>query len=372
MKMLSKCLLPILSGLMIASPLFACTDISIKAKDGSVIVARTMEFAPLLDSAIVTSPRGTVFKNTAPNGKQSYRWTGKYGFVYMNFFHINYPVDGMNEKGLSFGGLYLPGETKYQTLTKKNLKRAIPYFQVGAWILSNFKTVDEVKAALPKMTIFEQGLPIPGHAGAVFPLHITVTDASGKSIVVEWINGKEYIYDNNILGVLTNDPIFPWQVTNLKNYANLSPYTPVPIKEKTFTYSATGQGAGMVGLPGDISPPSRFVKMVFSTKMAVQPTNAKAATILADHIIGTVFIPIGLVRASKSAGLAGYEQTQWTVLKDLKNHILYFKTYNQPMLQSIDLNKLNFAKGSAVLSIPMTTPAPFSMDITQSYKTKKS
>lgn len=227
--------------------------------------------------------------------------------------------------------------------------------------------VAQVKAVLPKMTVFSQGLPISGHAGATFPLHIIITDATGKSIVVEWVNGKEYIYNNNVLGILTNDPIFPWQVTNLKNYANLSPYSPTPIEIDGFTYSGTGQGAGMVGLPGDISPPSRFVKMAFLTKTAVQPATGKDAVILADHIIGTVFIPFGLVRSTKAAEFSGYEKTQWTVLKDLTHHVLYFKTYGQLMLQSIDLNKINFSKGAPLLSIPMTNSMPLSVNITKAY-----
>lgn len=342
----------------------ACTNIMIQSKDNTVVVGRTLEFGPSLNSEIVTSPRGKKFRNTTSNGKPSQSWTAKYGFIYLNFFGHDHAVDGMNEQGLSIGFLYLPGYTQYPKANKNNLENAIPYFQLGDWILSQFKTTDEVRTALKNLVVFDQTLKIDGKE-LTFPLHLVINDAKGKSIVVEFNKETKQIYENP-LGILTNSPTFDWQLTNLKNYANLSPYAVEPIKVDGMTYSATGQGAGMVGLPGDSTPPSRFVKMAFLQKTALQVDNAKDAVILSEHIIDNVFIPNGMVRNPK--GSPGTETTQWTVFKDLKNGKLYFKSYHFPTLQLIDIHALDLNEGANVVRMPVNHPAPLAQDVTKKMK----
>ncbi|MDF1761123.1 MAG: choloylglycine hydrolase family protein [Coxiellaceae bacterium] len=345
----------------------ACTFITIKAQDGSVMAARTMEFGPNLQSLVKTSPRGREFSNTTPDGKKSMSWKSKYGYVYMNYFGLDHSVDGMNEQGLTVSSLYLPGYAKYPPQPLSGLDHAIPYMQAIDWILGSFKTVAEAKAALENVTVFSQPMTIPGHGQVVFPLHDIVTDATGQSIVIEWVNGKQHIYDNP-LGILTNAPTFDWQTTNLKNYANLSPYSPKPMTIDGYEYSSTGQGSGMVGLPGDTTPPSRFVKMAFLTKTALPVADASNAMVLAQHIIENVYIPKGLVRGTQDQGVSSVEITQWTVFKDLTNHVLYFNSYGYPQLRSINLDKLNLTEGAPQLSIPIASATPQAVDITEQYK----
>ncbi len=341
----------------------ACTNIMVQAKDNAIIIGRTLEFGPSLNSDIVTSPKGKAFTNQI-NGKPSHSWTAQYGYVYLNFFGQDQAVDGMNDQGLSIGFLYLPGYTKYPDATDENIKKGIPYFQLGDWVLSQFKSTEEAKTALKNLVVFAQNLTIDGQARS-FPLHLVINDAKGQSIVVEFNKGKMQIYDNP-LGILTNSPTFDWQLTNLKNYANLSPYAVQPIQIDGMNYSATGQGSGMVGLPGDTTPPSRFVKMAFLQKTALPVENAEQAVVLSEHIIDNVFIPNGLVRNAK--GTPGAETTQWTVFKDLKNGKLYFKSYDFPTLQVIDLKALNLNKGAAIVRIPVTNPAPLAKDVTKKMK----
>ncbi|KTD20345.1 linear amide C-N hydrolase [Legionella londiniensis] len=341
---------------------FACTNILIKAKDGAVVIGRTLEFGPPLDSEIITSPKGRKFTNKALNGQESQSWTAKYGYVYLNFFHQDHAVDGMNEKGLSMGFLYLPGFTDYPEATNENVKQGIPYYQLGDWILSQFETVEEVKAKLSRLIVFGQDLDVPQQGKVTFPVHVIVNDSKGKSIVIEFNKKDMQVYDNP-LGILTNAPTFDWHINNLKNYTNLSPYAVEPIKEDGITYSATSQGAGMFGLPGDSTSPSRFVKMAFLQTTALPVENAEKAVVLAHHIIENVFIPNGMVRNPK--GSAGTETTQWTVFKDLKNAKLYFKSYDYPMLQSIDLKKLDLGENARVLRLPVNHQAELSKDVTE-------
>jgi choloylglycine hydrolase len=339
----------------------ACTNIMVTAKDKTVVVGRTLEFGPSLESEIVTSPKGKMFSNTTPDGQKSQSWQAKYGYVFLNFFGQDYTLDGLNEQGLSVGLLYLPGYTDYPTIVESELKNSIPYFQLGDWILSQFKSTEEVKTALATLKVFGQTLELKGKP-YTFPIHFVVNDASGKSIVIEFNKGAMQVYQNP-LGILTNSPTFDWQLNNLKNYANLTPYAVKPIKIDGFNYSSTGQGAGMVGLPGDTTPPSRFVKMSFLQKSAFEVDSAEEAVVLSDHIIGNVFIANGTVRDEK--GTPGSETTQWTVFKDLKNGKLYFKSYQFPALQLVDLNALNLKEGAKIVRLPVSNAVPLATDVSQ-------
>ncbi len=156
------------------------------------------------------------------------------------------------------------------------------------------------------------------------------------------------------------------RLNNLKNYVNLSPYAVEPIKIDGITYSATGQGAGMMGIPGDSTPPSRFVKVSFLQSTALPVENAEKAVVLAHHILDNVFIPNGMVRDTK--GSTNTETTQWTVFKDLKNSRLYFKSYNSPMLQVINLKDLNLNENAPILRLPVTHPTEVAVNSTKELK----
>jgi len=147
---------------------------------------------------------------------------------------------------------------------------------------------------------------------------------------------------------------------------NLTPYTVNPIKVDGITYAATGQGAGMFGLPGDTTPPSRFVKMTLLQESALPVPTADKAVVLADHIIDTVFIPDGMVRDEK--GKPGTETTQWTVFKDLANLKLYFKSYDYPTLQVIDLKQVSLDENAPVLRLAINHPAELAIDAVQALK----
>ena len=122
-------------------------------------------------------------------------------------------------------------------------------------MLGNFATVDEVKAAVGDVVVWGEMVP---QLGSFAPLHYSVHDAGGKSIVIEYVDGKLHVYDNAV-GVLTNSPTYEWHIQNLRNYVNLTAENAKPVKIGNVTYAGTGQGSGLHGLPGDPTPPSRFV-----------------------------------------------------------------------------------------------------------------
>jgi len=350
MTLLKSKLMLFLCALLGTVSLYACTNILISAKDDTNIVARTMEFGPDLHSNIMLSPKGRQFETKRKDGTKTLSWQAKYGFVYFSIFQFPHAIDGMNEKGLSLGGLYLPGYTKYQTVPTNKEKTALPYMWFGDWVLSNFATVDEVKAALKNIYVYENPIFIKKKK-TVFPLHFIITDAKGKSITVEFIDGQMKVTDN-VNGILTNSPPYDWQLNNLKNFANLTPYSPEEIILYGYGYSGTGQGAGAVGLPGDYSPPSRFVRMNFLSQTAFKPKDAKEALNVAQHILNNVDIVDGAVRGSKKSATIP-DKTQWTVFKDLTNRVLYFKSYDNTTLQAIDLKQLDLSENAKVLKMPV-------------------
>ncbi len=347
---LPACLALLAVTALLRSPAGACTQIQLMAKDGSVIVGRTMEFAVDLDSHIITSPEGRAFQSPSPDGNNGLNWNAKHGYLLVDFFGTGRAVDGMNEKGLSVGLLYLPGYTEYQQVPAGREQDALNYLFVADWVLGNFSSAGELKSAIGDIFVYGSAVSLGGMENQVFPIHMVVADASGACVVVEWVGGKANVYDNP-LGVLTNSPELPWQLNNLKNYVNLTPYAPEPVTVAGIQYASTGQGAGALGLPGDFTPPSRFVKMAFLVETSVPSDRAEDAVVQAEHILNNADIPDGAVRPARSSHENVTDITRWTVFKDLKDLKFYYKSYSNTTLQEIDLKALNFSAGAEPLSM---------------------
>lgn len=330
---------------------FACTDFILKAEDGTIINARTNEFGVPPNSSIVFEPAGKDFSSITPDGQKGLSWKSRYSFLGANGMDLAEKfIDGMNEAGLSVG-LLLFTESKYETIDKDNAASALSNLDLVSWILGNFATVEELKKGLPNVHVWLETIP---SLGVALPLHVAVHDAQGNNLVVEFINGEKKIYDNPI-GVMTNMPEFPWQITNLRTYVNLNPINAEPKKFSGVTIKPFGQGSGWLGLPEDWTPPSRFVRITQMVNSVYPAKDAKSALNLSMHIINNVDIPTGVIREKQVDGTVICELTQWTVFKDLTNKILYFKTYDNSNLRFIDLKKLSLEnKGSSkVLTIPM-------------------
>lgn len=328
----------------------ACTDFKLTAKDGTILITRSMEFGQDLQSNLRSSPQGRLF-NPMVNAKPGLQWNAKYGYVYLDGFNLDATFDGMNEKGLTFEYLYLPGETQYQTVPQGQENQALSYIHFGDWVLSNFQTIDEVKEALSKIYVSNDKVPQLGDA--VLPAHASIYDASGKGIVVEFYNNKMNVSDN--IGIMTNSPKYEWHLTNLRNYLNLSATNAAPIKQGGMVYTGTGQGTGALGLPGDASPPSRFIKIAFMQANVYPAANARDLLNLAEHLINNVDLPAGFVRSVED-GKTYTDTTQWVVFKDMTNRKMYYRTYNDMTLKAIDLKKLDFTNKAPSLKMPLTQP----------------
>jgi choloylglycine hydrolase len=316
--------------------LFACTDFVVIAKDGSLVNGRSLEFAQDLKAALRVFPRNQRLSSGAPQNGKGVEWTSKYGYLGVTPLGMDFSFDGMNEKGLSFGHLWLPGVTQYQTVPEDRMNQALDFTDLGAWLLGNFATVAEVKEGLKKIFVWGHVVPQIGMA----PIHVALHDATGKHLVIEFIGGEMKVYDNPI-SVLTNSPPFDWQMMNLQNYLNLNAANAPEITFRGVALAPPGQGSGFLGLPGDFSPPSRFVKIATYLRFAKEAANGKEGVNLAEHLLNSVDIPLGEVREKgKETG----DYTQWVVIKDLTQQKFYFRSYSDLSLKMIDMKKINFDK----------------------------
>jgi len=331
----------------------ACTGIRLTAQDGSVVPARTLEFAIDLKSQLTVVPRGYVRTGTTPDGKPGLKWKAKYGSVGMNGVGMPLLFDGMNEKGLVAELFYFPTSAGYMAYTAADAGKTLAPWELGSWILENFATVDEVRANIGSVVVPKVVFAAWGFAPEV---HFTVHDASGKSIVIEYTGGKLNVYDSP-LGVITNSPSFDWQMTNLRNYVNLSINNAAPAKVGSLTLQPFGQGSGMAGLPGDFTPPSRFVRAVAYSQSVLPSKTGAEAVLEAFHILNQFDIPKGAARDREKDehGNVVADYTLWTAASDTAAKRYYFRTYENSQIRMVDLTKVNF-DGTAVSETPVDDP----------------
>lgn len=330
---------------LIGSNVSACTVFKVTAEDGTIISTRTMEFGYDVGSKVVVVPRGKAFVSPAPDSGQGLSWQGKYAFVGIDAFDDSDTVfDGLNEAGLAFSALWYDSSMKWQTVPQGKNKNALAHIFLGSWVLSNFSSADQVKSALNDVRVY--GFYIQ-EMKQVPPMHFAVYDTSGRAIVVEFDNGAVSVYDNP-LGVMTNAPKFSWHLTNLRNYIAMMPEQPKPAEYSGVKLKPMGHGSGTIGLPGDITPPGRFVKIAVLTHFADQPKDSAAALRLSRHIMNNVDIPKGLAIDKDGSGKVIYsEWTQWTTFRDLRNKVFYFTTYDNAAMRKIDLNKVDLSKAAS-------------------------
>lgn len=340
-----------LLGISLQAPALGCTGITLKAGDGAIVYGRTMEWGPIdLHSRVLLIPRGQEFASVMPDGKQGLSWKGKYGIAAVDGFGQDAILDGMNEKGLAVGLFYHPDFAEYQEYIPAEAGKSLSPIAVAPFILSQFTTIDEVKAAMHAVRVVPTVEPVLGFPP---PVHFLVTEPGGKAIVIEFIKGKLSIQDNP-LGVLTNAPSFDWHLTNLRNYINLSPVA-IPGKEiANLDFKPLGGGSGMIGLPGDFTPPSRFVRAVAWTQTARKTKDGPETIYELFRILDNFNVPLG---ASEGAGVQANDgrrsSTEWTTAWDLKNRVLYYHTQHNRRVRVLDLNAIDFDKLNAIEHIPL-------------------
>lgn len=318
------------------APAHACTGIRLTAQDGSVIYARTLEFATDIRSDVIVVPRGFARTGTTPNGAPGLAWKAKYASVGANALGLPLLVDGLNEAGLGAGLFYFQDYAGYMPYTPADAAKTIAPWELASWILDNFASVAEVRAAIGGIVVSAAVLK---HWGVTPPLHVAVHDATGQSIVIQYVGGKLNVHDNP-LGVVTNSPTFDWHMTNLRNYVNLSVMNAPAINLGAVRIAPTGQGAGLLGLPGDFTPPSRFVRAVAFSQAALPSKTGRDGVLSAFRILNSFDIPKGAARERDERGNVTIDYTLWTSASDLKARRFHFRTHENSQIRMVDLKTM--------------------------------
>ncbi|SFJ63450.1 linear amide C-N hydrolase [Planctomicrobium piriforme] len=328
--------------LLAGSPLLACTGITLTAKDGTVVYGRTMEWGSFdIKSRIMVVGRGTKFTGSTPDAKPGLTWTGKYGAAGIEMMEQSFFGDGMNEHGLAVGLFYLPGFAEYQPYDPAQASKSIGPGDVAQYLLTTCRTIAEVEAALKGVFVVPTMEPTLGFPP---PVHYLITEPTGKQIAVEYVKGQLHIHPAE-LGVITNSPTYDWHMTNMRNFINLSPVA-LPGKEiKDLDFKPLGGGSGMIGLPGDFTPPSRFVRAVAFSSTA-RPTKDGPETIYEMfRILDNFDVPLGNSEGTGTSATTGLRSaTAWTVANDTRNLAIYYHTQNNRRVRKVDMKAMDFAK----------------------------
>ena len=311
----------------------ACTGISLTAADGSCVQARTIEWASgALKSEYVIIPRNERLQSYTPTGANGLRFTARYGVVGLAVVEKEFIAEGINEAGLSAGLFFFPRYGKYEVYDEMHNNITLADMQVVQWALSQFATIDELKEGVKHVHIV--GLD------KTAVVHWRIGEASGRQVVMEIVDGEVSFYEN-IVGVLTNAPGFEWQLANLDNYVNLRPGSAENYKLGEVQLQPIGGSSAMLGLPGDFTPPSRFVRAAFFRNTAPQRADGYATVLQCFHILNNFDVPIAIENPVEKELPSA---TQWTSAIDLTARKVYYKTVYNNSIRCIDLNDIDFSK----------------------------
>ena len=303
-----------------------CTAITLKTQDGLHALGRNLDIVALLDVAVILIPRSYAFTHTIMSLKKK----NKYAMVGMSTTFENHVlvVDGMNEKGLACAVLELPKYASWSKALDKDKINVAPYDFVY-WILANFQSLEEVKDGLKNVNLVNESLE--GKEVSV-DVHWIVTDRTGQSIVIEKTKGNFRIYNNKV-GVLTNAPTFDWHLINLNRYMNIQVTNPHKVKWGHQELSFDSEGFGGIGLPGDVSSSSRFVKAAFLRNHIRVEKGEDALITSTFHILSNVAV----IKGTAVTCHQQYLKTQCTSCMCLETGVYYYNTYNNNQINAIHL-----------------------------------
>lgn len=315
-----------------------CTAATYRTKDH--YFGRTLDYEVSYGEEVVVTPRNFPFHFRHMGGLSSH-----YAIIGMATVAGEYPLyyDATNEKGLSMAGLNFPGNADYKPLAEG--KDNVATFELIPWLLGQCATVEEAKAYLARMNLANTPF---GPQFPVSPLHWIIADRD-CAITVESVREGIRIYDNPV-GILTNNPPFDYQMTNLTNYMSLSTEPPENHFSDQLDLTPYSRGMGMLGMPGDLSSASRFVRVAFTKLHSVSGTSESESISQFFHILGSVAQQRGCVHM----GEGKYEITIYTSCCNTDRGIYYYTTYENSQITGVDLHRENL-DGQQLSRYPLMT-----------------
>ena len=315
-----------------------CTAATYQTKDH--YFGRTLDYEVSYGEEVVVTPRNFPFHFRHMGSLSSH-----YAIIGMATVAGDYSLyyDATNEKGLSIAGLNFPGNADYKPLAEG--KDNVATFELIPWLLGQCATVQEAKKHLDRMNLadtpFSPQFPVS-------PLHWIIADRN-CAITVESVREGIRIYDNPV-GILTNNPPFDYQMTNLTNYMSLSTEPPENHFSDQLDLAPYSRGMGMLGMPGDLSSASRFVRAAFTKLHSVSGTSESESISQFFHILGSVAQQRGCVHM----GEGKYEITIYTSCCNTDRGIYYYTTYENSQITGVDMHRENL-DGQQLSRYPLIT-----------------
>ena len=303
-----------------------CTAITYKTKD--FYFGRNLDVERSYNERVVITPRNFEIKMRCVTALKTH-----YAIIGMATVINNFPLyfDATNEKGLSMAGLNFPENADYKPFHEK-LNNITP-FEFIPYILGKCKNIYEALEEVNKINLvnmnFSENLPLS-------PLHFIISDRA-KSLTVESVKDGLKIYENPV-GVLTNNPTFDYHLMNLNNYMTLNEGKCENKFSDELKFNNYSLGLGALGLPGDFSSPSRFIKATFVKYKSKLGSSEKENVNQFFHILNSVAMPKGCVLVRDGE----YEYTRYSSCCNVDKGIYYYKTYDDFNIKKIDMNSFDF------------------------------
>lgn len=313
-----------------------CTAVTYQTRD--FYFGRTLDYEISFGETVTITPRNAPF--FFRNGMAL-----KKHFAIIGVAHIadGYPLyyDAVNEMGLCMAGLNFVGNAYYRKAGRD--KNNIAQFEFIPWILAQCASVEEARSLLERIRLddapFSKNMPVA-------QLHWMIADRT-ETITVEAVREGVRVYHNPV-GVLTNNPPFEQQLFSLNNYMSLSAEEPQNRFSDQLPLRRYSRGMGALGLPGDLSSQSRFIRAVFTKMNAVSGTSEQESVSQVFHILGAV----SQSRGCCDLGDGQYEITIYTACCNADQGIYYYTTYDNHQITAVDMRK-EYLEGNQLVSYPL-------------------
>ena len=317
-----------------------CTGIRFTDAEGAMYFGRNLDWTQGYGERVVaTPPAATIPPAFERDGDPAVG----HAVIGMGIVVAGIPLyfDCGNDAGLAVAGLNFPHSARYAAEPRQGSVNVAAY-EFPFWIARTFSSLDEVRAALASVTVVAK--PVNEHL-PVANLHWLIGDATG-SIVVECMEEGMRVWENDA-DVLTNEPDFGWQRTNLCNYLTLTDEDPDAAAWGAMKLAPFGSGLGMQGIPGDYSGPSRFVKAAFVNSHYPAQTGEAANVTRLFRTLGSVAVPEGAAKMADGS----HEKTLYTSCFSPATMTYYHATYNDPRIRSYPIASVDLA-GSKPVFVP--------------------
>ena len=307
---------------------------------------RNLDFEIDFGENVVVTPRNYTFKYRYKEDNCHH-----FAMIGMALVQDNYPLyfDATNEYGLSMAGLYFPGNAAYLPYCEN--KDNITPFEFIPWILSQCTDIQQTKTLLNRLNLVNKAF---SDKYPLSPLHWIIADRN-TSITVEPTAGGIQIYDNPI-GVLTNNPTFDFHMHNLANYINLTHNEPTNRFAPNHNIKPYSRGMGAIGLPGDLSSASRFIRASFTKLNSVSDGTFDQDVSQFFHILESVSQQRGCVKVGNK-----YEQTIYTSCCNIDNGVYYYTTYENSQITGIKMHNTDLDSVELKL-FPLVTSQQFHIE----------